>query len=644
MTSDQRATESDPAAEDSGAQSATVAAAPVGLPEAVSPSEAGSGPTGPGEAVPAGEDAPEAEPVEEALAAVVDPVTGDDVAAFDADATSASDEIEAAPSDAGDLEELTLPSLVQAPAILEPGTVLGSEGRVRIGEHLGTRGRVNRYAATWTNDEGEPTDIELREGPADQAGLPQETEILTTVQYAMLPRGYQAWEQDDRRYLALDRLGGETLGQALQAGIAPDEALSQVLQLAQVVRRLHRAGWALLGLTPADVYLGQPLRVGHLGHAARIGETPLQALQVASYSAPELAHRPPVTGKEDVYMLGALLYHTLAGSPLPESGLDLADLPTVIKLPGVPQLLIDVLVPPEERLDLEAFYQRLLALRARRAAQPIALEVASATTVGLNPTRSVNEDSCAYATWMVAGAPGAEYRALLCVADGMGGMEAGEIASGTAVNVVMQSVGNIVPPMLRVSGDAEAAAEPTLLDPVAMIRRAATAVHAAANGRQLGTTITCVAVQGGELTLGHVGDTRAYLLRGGVLAQITADHSLVAAMVASGVITKEEARGHPDSNKVLRSLGSQRDLKDGYVDDLEAAFGQPSLRLEPGDWLILCSDGVWGSVEDSAIQTILTEAFECPTAARVLVDRALQAGAPDNATVVVARVVAMPAH
>src|SRR5687768_8840401 len=261
MTGDQRATGSEPAAEDSGAQSATVAAAPASLPEAVSPSEAQAAPMALDQAAPAGEeDAPEAEPVEEALAAVVDPVTGDDVAAFDAEATSASDQPEAAPSDAGrDLEELTLPSLIQAPVVLEPGTVLGADGRVQIGEHLGTRGRVNRYAATWTDDAGQPADIELREGPVDPDGLPREAEILTTVQYAMLPRGYQAWEQDDRRYLALDRLDGETLGQALQAGTTPDEALSQVLQLAQVVRRLHRAGWALLGLTPADVYLGQPL-------------------------------------------------------------------------------------------------------------------------------------------------------------------------------------------------------------------------------------------------------------------------------------------------------------------------------------------------------------------------------------------------
>ena len=84
-------------------------------------------------------------------------------------------------------------------------------------------------------------------------------------------------------------------------------------------------------------------------------------------------------------------------------------------------------------------------------------------------------------------------------------------------------------------------------------------------------------------------------------------------------------------------------MKEGYVDTLEAACGQPSLHLEAGDLLMLCSDGVWGTVEDAAIQTVLSEALDCPTAAGALIDRALQAGAPDNATTIVARVVAMPA-
>jgi protein phosphatase len=208
----------------------------------------------------------------------------------------------------------------------------------------------------------------------------------------------------------------------------------------------------------------------------------------------------------------------------------------------------------------------------------------------------------------------------------MGGMEAGEVASAAALQTIMQG-----------------AFEPSP-DPVALIERAAPAVHAASEGRQVGTTATCVFVEDGTLILGHVGDTRAYLLRDGVLTQLTVDHSLVAAMVASGVIAKEAARGHPDSNKVLRALGSQRRLPDRYVDDLSAAYGQPTLQLRAGDWLLLCSDGVWGQVDDEQLRTIMSEALDCPTVVRVAIERALQAVAPDNVAAVVARCVEMPAR
>lgn len=571
----------------------------------------------------------------------------------------------------GDLDELVLPSLVSAPEPLSPGTEIGPEGRLRVVEHVGARGRLNRYAATWRQDDGREIDVELREGPADHAGLQREAEILAAVQYAMLPRCYLACEQDGRRYLALDHLDGETLERALATGLSVDRALSIVLQLTQVVRRLHRAGWALLGLRPADVALGQPVRITSLGQAGRIDEPPPQALHVAGYSAPELAYQEAVTGKEDVYTLGALLYHALTGRPLSENGVDVDDLSGTIRLPGAPQLLADVLTPADDRLDLEALYRRLLDLNSRQADVSLSLEVASATTVGLNPTRLVNEDSCGYAIWSQTGADGATETALLCVADGMGGMEAGEIASQTAVNVVMRTAANALWPAAEKGAPASSNggdrsphhdARPTerhdeapsnggrpvqdasapRLDPAALVLRAATAVHAAAHGRNLGTTITCAVVHGGVLTLAHVGDTRAYLLRDGVLTRLTADHSLVAAMVASGVISAEEAEGHPDSNKVLRSLGSQRELPAGYVDGLQAAYGTPSLTLVAGDWLVLCSDGVWGTVADREIQIVTAEALSCQNAARALVDRALQGGAPDNATAIVARAVARP--
>jgi protein phosphatase len=228
----------------------------------------------------------------------------------------------------------------------------------------------------------------------------------------------------------------------------------------------------------------------------------------------------------------------------------------------------------------------------------------------------------------------------------MGGMEAGEVASQTALRTVLQAAtaaaAERLPPAEPPSGAATGADQPRLLNPVDLVYLAAPAVYAAAAGRQVGTTLTCVLVQDGELTLGHVGDTRAYLLRGERLSQLTVDHSLVASMVASGVLTPEEARGHPDSNKVLRSLGGRRELPERYVDDLAAAYGQPSLRLEPGDWLLLCSDGVWGSVEDERISATLRQAADCPAAVRSLLEQALRAGAPDNAAAVVARCAALP--
>jgi protein phosphatase len=472
----------------------------------------------------------------------------------------------------------------------------------------------------------------------------------------MLPRVHLTHQQENCQYLALDRVDGETLEQTFGSPLPPEQAISVVLQLAQAVRRLHRSGWALLGLSPTDVVVGQPLRLVQLGQAARIGESPLPALHVPGYSAPELAYRADVsepatvTGTEDVYTLGAILYHALAGRALPESGLDIVNLSAAIRVPGVPQLLADVLTPQDERIDLETLYRRLLALKSSLSQSLLMVDVASATTLGLNPTRQVNEDACGYAIWSVAGAAGTTDYALLCVADGMGGMEAGEVASRTAVSMVMQGA---LRALTLASEDVVGADDGCIdgatvspdpphvpvLDPRALVRLAAPAVHAAARGRELGTTITCVAVQDGTLTLAHVGDTRAYRLRAGVLTRLTADHSLVAAMVASGVISPDEAHGHPDSNKVLRSLGSQRELSAAYVDDLAAAFGQPSLRLEAGDWLMICSDGVWGQVEDAEIRVILMEALDPSTAAQRLIDLALAAGAPDNATAIVARCV-----
>ena len=109
------------------------------------------------------------------------------------------------------------------------------------------------------------------------------------------------------------------------------------------------------------------------------------------------------------------------------------------------------------------------------------------------------------------------------------------------------------------------------------------------------------------------------------------------------MLTDDEARGHPESNKVLRSLGGLRRLPADYIDGLAVAYGEDVLTLQPADQLLLCSDGVWGVISDDELQQILTDAGDPEQAVATIIDTVLMGGAPDNAAVIVARCTVMPA-
>jgi|GEM_PF-891756 len=555
-----------------------------------------------------------------------------------------------------ELQELTLPPSISALDPLPQGSLVGPDGAVFVEELMEKRGRLNRYRATWASTADGPLPVDLREGPIDHAELQREAAVLSEVRYAMLPVLYATWEEDGRRYLAVERVEGPTLDEALWDGLSVEQVVSITLQLVQLLRRLHKAGWALVGLSPDAVHLGQPIRLGWVGTAVRIGEMSSHALQVPGYSAPELVGRAPVTGKEDVYTLGALLYRALSGDVLPEQGAELAALAAISTTPGLPQLLAPALAPAPERIDLEEFYRRLLAFKRRLSLVPLALRVASGTSIGLNPTRLANEDACGYLTWSSAYEGRVVYNAVLCAIDGMGGMDAGEVASTSALRAVLHGASRQFTTQIAGAAGTDRETEEGLatgatggithsprIDPKDLVRAAAEASYTAARGRQVGATITCVVIEDGRLTLGHVGDTRAYLFRDGELTQLTRDHSLVAAMVASGMITKQEARGHPEANKVLRSLGGQRTLPLEHIDGLDVAYGESALELREDDQLLLCSDGVWGVLDDEALCEILSESADCETAVVVAIRRVLEGGAADNAAIVLARCVVMPA-
>ena len=202
---------------------------------------------------------------------------------------------------------------------------------------------------------------------------------------------------------------------------------------------------------------------------------------------------------------------------------------------------------------------------------------------------------------------------LFVVADGIGGFEAGEVASSIAVDVLKD---------LSSSQPLEDA-----------IREANRRILAASRGDEklqgMGTTVVAVrfGAKGGEpvAEVSHVGDSRAYLLRGGDLNPITEDHSLVAELVRSGDLTRAQASEHPQKNLITRALGAE-----GAV-EVDTAV----LPVEPDDRFILCSDGLTDMVPEPKIQEILTSSSDPEQASRALVRAALDAGGADNVTVVI---------
>ncbi|HTT31983.1 MAG TPA: Stp1/IreP family PP2C-type Ser/Thr phosphatase [Methylomirabilota bacterium] len=221
---------------------------------------------------------------------------------------------------------------------------------------------------------------------------------------------------------------------------------------------------------------------------------------------------------------------------------------------------------------------------------------------------------------------------LFVLSDGMGGEAHGEIASALAVETVVKHCMDAeTNPAARVVG-------PTQPEWSANTKRLSTALHLANRNifksaeehpeqHGMGATLTAAWVNGSKLSISHVGDSRAYLLRGGSLLQLTRDHSLVAEQVRRGMLTVAEAEESEMQSVLLRALGAQAEIE---VDAEEH-------QLFPRDILILCSDGLTRMVTEPEIAGVLQAERDPMSAAQELVSLANERGGPDNITVVVVR-------
>lgn len=223
-----------------------------------------------------------------------------------------------------------------------------------------------------------------------------------------------------------------------------------------------------------------------------------------------------------------------------------------------------------------------------------------------------------------------DQHALAVIADGMGGAVAGEEASRIAIETVSELFAR---PLLANSTSYDSDGDNDLATRlVETVREANTNIIARAISRPelkgMGTTLTLAFARHEEVMLAHVGDSRAYLVDGhdSGIVQLTADHSFVQALVDAGHITSEEADNHPMRNVLYRALGQSHDL------DVDLISG---IRLNVGDRIVLCSDGLTLHVKPHEIAAIVMDSDDPDHASRMLIDIANQRGGKDNISVVV---------
>jgi protein phosphatase len=384
------------------------------------------------------------------------------------------------------------------------------------------------------------------------------------------------------------------------------------------------------------------------------------------YTAPEiLAGTGRVDARADLYSFGAMLYALHVGRELTETDFErpghpkpfIAQFPDIH--PAFGRLMtktfrreVERRLPTDEAAaqDASGFPELIRILAAlRRGFDTVRLEIAAWTTTGM--VRTGNEDAFALLHACETRQDDLGESALVLLADGMGGYEAGEVAAALAIQVLRQNlVGQ--KPFSHLAGASAFPADalsvvhpeeghaPVPLDVAvckqllkSALKEANRQVFAASRApgsrrRGMGCTAEVVYVDGRHVVVGHVGDSRTYHLHEGRLIQLTRDQTLVNRLVELGTLSPEEAETHPRRNELQQAVGGQPDVDPGLYHGV----------LKPGDWVVACSDGLTNHVTSAELkEMLLSEASSAEMAARRLVNLANIEGATDNVTVVVIR-------
>lgn len=290
------------------------------------------------------------------------------------------------------------------------------------------------------------------------------------------------------------------------------------------------------------------------------------------------------------------------------------------KKPEIPKIRDDATTAPLSD-------QQISSIIASQAPKSMMRQLIASVGQSVGKQRDHNEDSVLALTSTISGSTENVPFGLYIVADGMGGHQFGEVASNAAIRIIG---GNVTKkfhsflyqmPTQSLQESLQEVMESSILEAHQYIQREAPGS---------GTTVTAALVLGQQVTVGHVGDSRAYaIFTDGRAEAITRDHSLVKRLEELGHLSRDEAENFPHRNVLIRALGQGESLE---ADIFTVPFPQPG-------YLLICSDGLWGVVNEKDIVRFITTAPTLHAACQSMVDAANAAGGPDNITVVLAQLV-----
>lgn len=478
-----------------------------------------------------------------------------------------------------------------------------------------------------------PLDGEYFASAVSHLSLKERGDLMGNLAHPGFPSLYDHFIEDNNEYLVMEPPSGKTLLQLAAKGANERSfSLIAVIKLCSFLEGVHHFQYVHLDIIPENIYIADEyVYLFPFTRVQKEGSHGNGYLTTDGFSAPELflTESRPVDIRSDIYSIGAFIYWLFSGKKMPLGGIDRNTLVTAVNSPSLARIIQSCTSQdPACRFDNVGQIRTLLLKYMSEEIMEIRFDAAGLTDKGME--RIDNEDSFAVLELERCYGDDKISSGIYIIADGMGGHEAGEVASKKAVAVISRE---LVSGLMTAGRDTDFAA--LIRDSVICANKAILALSREDRAlSSMGCTVTAALRVGEDLFLGHVGDSRGYLIRDGSIRQLTQDHSVVAGLLERGLITAVQAKTDPERGRILRSLGGEVEVE---IDQYEDLRKNGLLDLKPGDVLLLCSDGLPDVVTDDEILACIKRGKNSTDICAELVCVANARGGYDNISAIVVR-------